>query len=395
MPSPHASAFLVIPLKIANMIRSLVCVSSCFLLLSLLACVSDDDPPINTSADFEAYVLSEMDDQNIPALSLLLFKEDSILYQRQHGFANLESNLPLAENHLFLLASVSKLVTATALLQLHEDGMFGLDEPINDHLPFTVEAPDYTEPITFKMLLTHTSGIADNDAVLDAHYHYNRDPSESLSSFIEQYFTPGGQYYDANDNFTGARPGEAHEYSNIGTALIAALVEQVSGSDFNNYCKQNIFGPLGMTHTAWRLDEITSTIVTPYDYVSRSNQPIEHYTNTDYPNGGLRSTAVDMFRLLSAFVQDGVSQNHQLLSKSTIDQMTRLQIPALSDDMGYHMFLLDISNTLWGHDGGEQGVATIVGFNPSTKIGSIIFTNQGEAELDELFVQSYLFAGKL
>lgn len=344
---------------------------------------------INNVAEFEAYIQDEMDSQNIPAASVLIFKEGDILYEKYLGKSNLEQNLPLADDHLFLMASVSKVITATALLQLYEDGKFSLNDRINDYLPYAVAVPGYTTDITFKMLLTHTSGIADNDPELDNHYFYNQDPPIALSFFMENYVTPGGDYYNADENFSDFEPGTRHEYSNVGCAMIGALVEEISGVDFNTYCKQNIFTPLGMSHTAWRLDEITDTIVTPYDEVNGKNQAILNYTNTDYPNGGLRTTARDMFIFLRAFVQDGQSNNYQLLSPGTIQDMITLQIPSLSSDMGLHMFLLNSENQLWGHDGGEQGVATIMGFNPTTKIGAIIFTNQGEADLDDLLVQSY------
>jgi len=137
------------------------------------------------------------------------------------------------------------------------------------------------------------------------------------------------------------------------------------------------------------LDEISQTIVTPYDYENGQNIPFEQYTFTDYPNGGLRTNATDMFKLLSAFVQNGQSNNIQLLAPNTINAMFTTQIPSIDNEVGLHLFLMDKKNNLWGHDGGEQGVATIMAFNPTTKVGAIIFTNQGYADLDELLVEAY------
>ena len=75
--------------------------------------------------------------------------------------------------------------------------------------------------------------------------------------------------------------------------------------------------------------------------------------------------------------------------------MTSLQIPELSNDMGLHLFILNAENDLWGHDGGEKGVATIMAYNKTTKVGAIILTNQGEADLDEILEISYKFGLKL
>lgn len=67
------------------------------------------------------------------------------------------------------------------------------------------------------------------------------------------------------------------------------------------------------------------------------------------------------------------------------------QIPSLDNEVGLHLFLMNPANNLWGHDGGEQGVATIMAFNPDLKIGAIILTNQGDADLDEILVAAYKF----
>lgn len=349
-----------------------------------------EEVEINNSGDFEAYIQDEMDAQKIPAMSVLIFREDAILYENYSGKSNIEKNIPLQADHLFLLASVSKVVTATALLQLHEDGLFSLDDNINNYLPFNVNHPNHTTPITFRMLLTHTSGIADGSA-LDDQYYYGKDSPVTLRYFLENYLVRGGEFYDASDNFYNFEPGTQHEYSNEGNALIGLLVEQISGIDFNTYCKQHIFTPLGMNNTHWRLDEITQTIVQPYNYSRRQYEEIQHYTFTDYPNGGLRSTAKDMFTFLSAFTQNGKANNHQLLESQTVNSMITPQIPRLDDEVGLHLFLMNPANNLWGHDGGEEGVATIMAFNPNTKVGAIILANQGDADLDDLLAAAYKF----
>lgn len=349
---------------------------------------------IDNTSDFEVYLVDEMIAQNIPALSVLLFKEENILYEKYLGRPLLQQDTTLDQNHLFLLASVSKVVTATALLQLLDDGLFSLDDKINDYLSFKVEVPNYSTDISFRMLLTHTSGIADGSA-LDDQYYYGEDSPVALGDFLENYLVPGGTFYKAAENFHDFDPGSVHEYSNVGNALIGLLVEQISGMSFNGYCKQNIFAPLGMTQTFWRLDEINETIAQPYNYTNGQYEAIQHYTFTDYPNGGLRSTGRDLFKFLHAFVQQGTANNFDLLKPETIKAMTTLQIPSLDNEMGLHLFLLNAENSLWGHDGGEQGVATIMAFNLTTKIGAIILTNQGEVDLDEILIETYKLGLKL
>ncbi|MEQ9298950.1 MAG: serine hydrolase domain-containing protein [Cyclobacteriaceae bacterium] len=150
-----------------------------------------------------------------------------------------------------------------------------------------------------------------------------------------------------------------------------------------------------MTNTFWRLDEITQTIVQPYNYENRTFQAVDHYTFTDYPNGGLRSTARDLFKLLTTISQGGISNGYRLLEESTAEAMITPQIPAIDNEVGLHMFLFDEENNLWGHDGGEEGVATIMAFNPLTGVGAIILANQGEAYLDDILVEAYKLGLKL
>lgn len=367
--------------------RGIICSIALWALLVLGGC-GDDAGPIQDSGQLEAYLLDEMEAQHMPALAVMVFKDNEILYQRYFGKSQIADDVALNGDQVFLLASVSKVFTATALLQLYDEGKFKLDDPINDYLDFDVSIPDETKPITFRMLLTHTSAIADGSA-LDDQYYDGEDSPVALGDFMKDYFSPEGQYYDEDENFHAFGPGEEHEYSNVASALIGVLVEQISGMGFNEFCKERIFTPLGMARTSWRLDEVTSTLVQPYSYSGGEYEEIEHYTFTDYPNGGLRSTPRDLFAFLKVVLNNGTLNGDQLLKSSTLDEMMTPQIPDIDDQVGLHMFIMDDERELWGHDGGEKGVATIMAFNRSNKVGVILLTNQGDANLDELLLESY------
>ena len=360
-----------------------------FLLTLIISC-ADEDIVIENEEDFQEFLTEEMDLQNIPALSVLIFQDNNILYESYLGQSNLEQQIDLQDDHMFLLASVSKVITATALMQLYDIGAIELEDEINDYLDFPVNVPGQNVPVTFQMLLTHSSGIADGPS-LDDQYYYGEDSPIDLGEFLEDYLVPGGQYYDQDENFYDFRPGTVHEYSNVGTALIAYLVEKISGQEFNAYCQSEIFDPLNMSNSFWRLEDALQAgiVAQPYDWDDNENRVIDHYTFTDYPNGGMRSTARDLFQVLKAFVLRGESNGYQLLSSNSIELMTAPQIPAINNEVGLHLFLLDADEELWGHDGGEQGVATIVAFNKETKVGAIVLSNQGEADLEEILLASY------
>ncbi len=365
-------------------------------MLAIVSCGKNKDdvaPAITPGSvqEFEQYLSTEKENHDIPAMAVLLFKGNSITYEKYLGVSDKKTNTPLNSGHIFLLASVSKTVTATALMQLYEAGKFQLDDRINDYLPFRVDVPGHSAAITFRMLLAHTSAIADGPE-LDNQYYYGQDSPVPLEGFMRDYLTPSGKYYNAKDNFHNFAPGTQHEYSNVGSALIGVLVERLSGMAFDAYCQKNIFEPLGMNSTYWRLSKTPAqNLVTPYD----ANEEIRHYTFTDYPNGGLRSTVRDMYKLLAAYSMGGSYNGVRLLQETTVNTMWQPQIQHLDASMGLHWFVMNSANNIWGHDGGEQGVATIMGVNPDNDTGVLIFANQGDADLDNLLLTAYNYAVKL
>ena len=344
------------------------------------------NPPTETTdADaFETLLRTEMEQQNIPAIAALVFNDNSIVYEGYLGKSDVEADTDLADNQLFLLASISKTITATALLQLYDQGLFDLDDPINDYLPFEVNVPNQSTPITFRMLLTHTSGINDGDA-LDDQYYFEEDSPVTLRYFLENYLTPDGEFYNASQNFHDFEPGTAHEYTNEGSALIGLLVEIIAEQDFSAYCQEHIFEPLNMNNSFWHLSEINQPLVQLYE----DNEKVTTYTFTDYPNGGLRSTAQDLYQFNKMLMNGGSLNNAQILKATTVTEMLRPQISDLDNTMGLHFFLMNQQNNLWGHDGGEQGITTIMAFNPETKVGAIILSNISDANLEELLVKGY------
>ncbi|MCP4442228.1 MAG: beta-lactamase family protein [Aureispira sp.] len=352
---------------------------------------------ISSTEDFETCVKQVMKDQKIPAVAALVFQKDKILHEQYFGSADLEKNVALDAQHMFLIASISKTITATALMKLYEQDKFQLDDAISNHLPFTVEAPEHkSTPITFRMLLTHTSSIIDNSTALDKQYYYGEDSPTSLKDFFEGYFTVNGQDYDAELNFSGKKPGTTHEYSNAASALIGVLVEQLSGKPFDSYCQQQIFTPLDMNNTSWRLANLDSSlIVRPYLYEGGDYTAVPHYTFTDYPNGGLRTTAQDLFKFLSAYAQNGQYQNKTLLQPATISEIFSEQIPDVEAGVGLHWFLMDTNRDLWGHNGGEKGVSTNMVFHKGTQIGVIILSNGNDGSFDKLTGAIYDWALEL
>ena len=171
---------------------------------------------IAQSNELELLILDKMETYHIPGLAVAIVTPNGICYEGYFGMANIEEDRPVDTSTIFMLASVSKTITSTAVLKLHQEGYFELDDDINSHLPFEVHIPDYPEtPITFRQLLTHTSSIRDN---WDLMPYCEGDCTESLYTFLYNYLNPDGDKYDPNNNFSSDPPGTAFTSCNIGFA---------------------------------------------------------------------------------------------------------------------------------------------------------------------------------
>jgi CubicO group peptidase (beta-lactamase class C family) len=319
-------------------------------------------------------IMEEMTMYHVPGLSASVVKNKEPKWTRTYGYANLSQNLPVKNTTLFMLASVSKTITATAIMQLYDQGFFNLDDPINDYLPFLVLHPDFPSiSITFRMLLTHSSSIEDNWGVMP---YYIGDPIIPLGEYLEDYLTVGGAYYDPVLNFYAQEPGSAYHYSNIAVALVGYLVEVISGMSFREYCKLNIFEPLDMNETAWFLADLNvSHIAVPYHWDGYHYTPYPHYSFSDYPAGQLRTSVTQLSHFLLMMMNNGEYNSTQILKPTTVTLMLSSQLPFHPSQGIIWYRIIQNGRTLWGHSGGSLGVRTEMYFEPATNMGAIYLTN--------------------
>jgi len=363
------------------------------LLLILSGSVIAQNP--NPSSVIDDYILGEMAAEQAPGMSTLIVKDGEIVWIESYGWADVGNNIPVSDSTVFLLASISKVFTGTALMHLHESGYFDLDEDINGYLPFDISVPDHeTESITFRMLMTHTASILDNYGAMEQYYSTG-DPTIALEDVIERYFSVSGADYNPNLNFSDNAPGTAYEYSNMGTALAGFMVEAISGTDFSEYCNAQIFDKLCMNSTSWYLADFdTTNVARPYQWSGGEYVPYTHYGFADYPNGQLRSTTLDLANFLLAYLQEGAFNGQELLSSASINEMLSPQISPLDPTQGLNWYLEDIylsgggTIPVWGHNGGESGVSTDMYIDRVNNIGVAVICN-GEGEnlyiVDELY----------
>jgi len=175
--------------------------------------------------------------------SLIVFCENGIIENLSIGKSDFSRNINTTTDTKYRIASVSKTITAIAIMQLVEQNLLDLDVDISPILGYSVQNPNHPSlPITTRMLLSHTSSIIDGStysSFLAA--TVNNNPIPNLSEIL----TPSGAYYTAGQ-FNNTLPGSYFNYSNINYVILGTIIEKASNLRFDVYCKQNISDPLGI-----------------------------------------------------------------------------------------------------------------------------------------------------
>jgi CubicO group peptidase (beta-lactamase class C family) len=196
-----------------------------FLLVALVFLIHGcEKEPLEVDVDKE--ILSEMESRKIPSVAVAIIKGDEIVWERYFGNANVEYSIPATSESVYSLQSITKLVLATTVMQLWEQGLIDLQADINQYLPFEVRNPKHPDRmITPYHLLTHSSGIAwplppDNIPAFDYFFKLGEEPPTPIE-WLPEYLLPGGEQYRVQV-WKDFAPGEEWLYSNIGTIAAGA-----------------------------------------------------------------------------------------------------------------------------------------------------------------------------
>jgi len=358
----------------------------------LLGCRSNPD-----DSQLDQFIASTLKGSQTPGIAACVVKEDEVIWSGGYGWADIAARKRMTPDTLLNIASISKTVTATAIMQLWEEKKFGLDDDIGDYLSFSVRNPRYADtPITFRQLLTHSSSINDGPSYISG--YACGDPTVRLMDWLYSYFDLSGENYDAKENFHPWEPGSSDvpeavdPYSNLGFGLLGGLVESISDMAFAKYCKERIFEPLGMKNTAWYIDDIDkSQHAIPYSAASGprfltisgdddtnpadDSDYYEHclYSFPNYPDGGIRTSVNQLSRFLRAYIGQGEHNANRILRASTVRSM--LSHEHFGRGLCWSEIELQDGNSAWGHSGGDPGVSTYMGFNSKDNRGVIVFAN--------------------
>ena len=326
---------------------------------------------------------------HMPSLSVGIIKDDKLVWHRGYGLYD-GNNTP-DEHTAYLIASTTKSITATAIMQLYDKGLFDLDDDVSGYLPFELRNPNFPDiPITFRMILAHQSSLPGPGGTIDSKFWDHANPGlPEIGPFIKQKLDPNDDSY--NPNIWRAKPpGTEYSYSNLGYTLLGYLVECITKESYDQYCKKHIFKPLDMHNTSFNISELNiENVAIPYIWYKLSfpNYRVwvahPHGAGPIYPAGFLITSVSDLSHYLIAHMNGGVYNSVRILNGSTVKIMHTIQYPENKGiniegkyGMGFHIKESLTKPTTIGHGGDVIGCHSNMMFLPSENIGIIYFTNR-------------------
>ncbi len=290
------------------------------------------------SAQLQNALISIQTEEEVLGMSVVTLCGGEVDQVHHLGLKDVTRDLPVDNNTMFRIASVSKLVTAMALMKLYDQGLFGLDDDVSTALGWNLRNPNYPNtPITYRMLLSHTSSLQDGDGYGD--FLEVTFQSLPFPPNISDLLIPLGVFYSTN-MFRVEQPGTFFTYSNINYGVIGTLIEKWSNQRFDTYIKQNILTPMGITgsYNVTDLSDINDLAVI-YRYVNGWVPQVDNFqgvapTPLDFssyspginglvfgPQGGLRISALDLAKVMKVHLNNGLYEGNQILSSSAIQLM--------------------------------------------------------------------------
>lgn len=376
-------------------------------LLMITACGQEAQNPQQEALEKIDQICAELFPADEPGAAVLIMQDDSIIFDKGYGIADINTKVPIDGNTFFNIASVSKQFTATSVLQLMEEGKLSLEDSVAAYYP------EYTNPIwkeiKIKHLLAHSSGIPDSRSKL---LHLTREQRILGDDSLAIAYFPLLE----NLNF---QPGTQYEYMNPTFVLCGNLIERVSGQPFEEYVAEHVFRPAGMEHTLYFRPEIESQIPNMahgYEYEDVENMPEERTATTvktdepknwyelDYgeetffatrPDGGIYTSTHEFANWERALRANTVMKAEtRELAQSPKTLITGSEFSDYQNRentwYGYGWFIepkTDTSNLVIYHTGDNGGFKILAARYPESNALVLIFSNRADWDRYELMQQ--------
>lgn len=320
------------------------------------------------------FTLQQMKKHNVTGLSLALIDDQRVVWAEGFGYADKAHNVPATPDTLYRAGSITKLFTATAVMQLAERGLLDLDQPIKTYLPefsFKTRFPD-ASPITIRHVLTHHSGLP-------------RDMLRGMWSSTPQPFAT--VLDDLTTSYVLHPPNYIFSYSNLGMTVLGQVIERLSRMPYATYVSRKIFEPVGMT-TASIETGVAASPLMAHAYNRGKEEP--ELSLRDIPAGGLNASVVDLARFVQMVFAQGRAGDHHVVKPETLTMMLTPQngnVPLDLDlKMGLGWLLSDMGDlqlhnvgTVASHAGGTFHFLSQLITLPDHKLGAVVMSNSSDA----------------
>lgn len=329
------------------------------------------DDPQELEAFLNSFLPQEMEQEHTLGGVVSVVKDGEIFFAKGYGFVDPAKTIPVeGDRTLFRVASLSKLFTDTAIMQLYERGLLDLHTDINQYLQaFKIKNP-YDQPVTAANIMTQTDGTTQRLLGIAA-------PTAAAVTSLEQFIPKRMPPFIFP-------PGEIYSYSNMGITLAGYMVQTISKTPFAEYIEQNILQPLGMHHSSFQQPlppDLQSNLTPGYRYQSQRFKAYPFLYFNIAPAAALSSTATDMAHFMIAHLQRGRYENTRILAESTAELMHQQhfthhpQLPGSA--YGFHE-RLENGLRMLGHAGTMPGYSSSLTLIPERNIGIFTaFNNRG------------------
>jgi len=318
-----------------------------------------------------------------PGLAVGVLYDGDLVFARGYGLADLKTKAPITPKTNFRLASVSKQFTATSIMLLVHDGKLSYDDTLTHIFP---EFPDYGKKITVRNLLNHISGLKDYEDLYEQ--QMRGTPADKVPQLHDQDVLRLLEQQDSG----ALRPGTAWRYSNSGYAVLAMVVERISGQRYQDFLQHRIFAPLGMAHTLAYVQGTNDVPNRAFGYRHASDGASWQFadqspTSAVLGDGGIYSSIEDLAKW------DRALASNVLLNKKEMEPaFTPVQVPGGvklpnggASDYGFGWFLDAYKGRrrMW-HYGDTSGFHTAIQRFPEDRITVIVLANRTDVDAGEL-----------
>ena len=359
------------------------------LLAATPALAQRHDRAISTIPQLTDSIQRLMARDHIPGLLLVLATRDSVLFAGGLGVADVATKAPVTPHTRFGVGSITKMLTAAALLQLVEQGKLGLNDEVRKIAPeVPIDNPwEATDPVRVVHLLEHTAGFDD----MAINQLYNAGSTTPTTLEVLRQLRPALR--------CRWRPGERMAYANPGYAVAGYLLEKRSGQAYADYVTEHVLRPLGMADARLNPSAPSPQHAVGYDRRGGSYQPVPVFPLFIPPAGCLSASATDMAQWLQLYLHDGRAANGQaVLQPATVQAMETVHTPLDARQglqSGYGLANCPMSHAtkvvFRGHGGNMPGFFSLLGYNRAVGVGYVLSNNHHDfMRAIEPLVQAFL-----